>query len=65
LRLHWIVEAEYRQHLAFVLKPRHHGGAVDAEEARDAQIDLEVLYRQLERDRRLRWWRHAPGHEPG
>lgn len=59
LRLHWIVEVEYQQHLAFVLKPRHPGGAVTASEARFAQEDLAVLRRQLERDLRLTWWRHA------
>lgn len=59
LRLHWILEVEYQQHLAFVLKPRHPGGAVTASEARFAQEDLAVLRRQLERDLRLQWWRHA------
>lgn len=59
LRCHWIVEVEYRRHLAFVLKPRHGGGAVAAERVRDAQIDLEQLRRHLERDARLGWWRHA------
>jgi len=59
LRLHWIVEVEYQHHLSFVLKPRHPGGPVSAAEARDARLDLDVLFRQLERDMRLKWWRHA------
>lgn len=59
LRLHWIVELEYQQHLAFVLKPRHPGGAVTLDEARFAQEDLAVLRRQIERDMRLSWWRRG------
>jgi hypothetical protein len=59
LRLHWVVEVEYRRHLAFVLKPRHGGGPVAVAQVRDAQIDLEVLRRHVERDSRLGWWRHA------
>lgn len=59
LHCHWIVEVEYRRHLAFVLKPRHGGGAIEASFVRDAQQDLEPLRRHLERDRRLGWWRHA------
>lgn len=59
LRLHWIVEVEYQHHLAFVLKPRHPGGAVSLGEARDARIDLEVLGKHLARDTQLAWWRHA------
>lgn len=59
LRLHWIVEVEYQHHLAFVLKPRHGGGAVPLGLVRDAALDVDVLRRQLERDMRLSWWRHA------
>jgi hypothetical protein len=59
LRCHWVVEVEYRRHLAFVLKPRHGGGPVASEFVRDAQLDLEPLRRHVERDRRLGWWRHA------
>lgn len=59
LRCHWVVEVEYRRHLAFVLKPRHGGGPVAVEHARDAQHDLDRLRRNLERDVRLGWWRHA------
>lgn len=59
LRLHWIIEVEYQQHLAFVLKPRHPGGPVTAAEAQFAQADLALLRRQLERDLRLGWWQHA------
>ncbi len=62
LRCHWVVEVEYRRHLAFVLKPRHGGGAVAAGFVRDAQLDLELLRRHVERDRRLGWWRHASEH---
>jgi hypothetical protein len=58
-RLHWVVEVSYRHHLAFVLKPRHGGGSVPAEEVRDAGIDVDVLRRAIERDSRLSWWRHA------
>jgi len=67
LRLHWIVEVEYQHHLAFVLKPRHPGGAVSLGEARDARIDLEVLAKHLARDTQLAWWRHAAdaGHGHG
>lgn len=60
-RLHWVVEVEYQHHLAFVLKPRHPGGAVSLGEARDAHVDLDVLCRQLERDLRSSWWRHVDG----
>jgi hypothetical protein len=59
LRLHWIVEVEYQLHLAFVLKPRHGGGVVTPAMVRDAGLDVEVLWQQLERDMRLSWWRHA------
>lgn len=65
LRLHWIVEVEYQHHLAFVLKPRHPGGAVSLGEARDARIDLEVLAKHLARDTQLAWWRHAADAEHG
>ncbi len=65
LRLHWIVEVEYQHHLAFVLKPRHGGGAVLASMVRDADLDVDVLRRQLERDMRLSWWRHAGHGLPG
>lgn len=65
LRLHWIVEVEYQHHLAFVLKPRHPGGAVSLGEARDARIDLEVLGKHLARDTQLAWWRHAADAAPG
>jgi hypothetical protein len=58
-RLHWVIEVVYQHHLAFVLKPRHAGGAVPAEEVRDAGIDVDVLRRAIERDSKLSWWRHA------
>lgn len=38
-----------QHHLAFVLKPRHPGGAVSLGEARSARIDLDLLARHLER----------------
>ncbi|MCB9885064.1 MAG: zf-TFIIB domain-containing protein [Planctomycetes bacterium] len=56
---HWVVEVEYRRHLAFVLKPRF-PGEVTARTVRDAQGDLERLRRQLERDQKLGWWQHPP-----
>lgn len=55
---HWVIEVEFRRHLAFVLKPRHGGGEVGAKLLRDAHGDLERLRRQLERDLKLRWWQH-------
>jgi hypothetical protein len=61
VRLHWVLEIQYQHQLAIVLKPRHPGGPVSLGEARDAQIDVDVLARQFDRDRRLRWWRHADG----
>jgi hypothetical protein len=61
VRLQWVLEIQYHHQLVVVLKPRHPGGPVSLGEARDAQIDLDVLGRQFERDRRLRWWRHADG----
>jgi hypothetical protein len=65
VRLHWVLEIQYQHQLAVVLKPRHPGGPVSLGEARDAQIDLDVLFRQVDRDRRLRWWRHADGGTSG
>ncbi len=65
LHRHWVIEVEYQHHLAFVLKPRHGGGGVTAAEVRDANLDLEVLRRHLERDVKLRWWRHAGGTSTG
>lgn len=62
LHCHWVVEVEYRRHLAFVLKPRHGGGAIAAEFVRDAHNDLDLVRRHLERDRKLGWWRHASDH---
>lgn len=59
LRCHWILEVEYRRHLAFVLKPRHAGGPIGEAAVRDAQHDLAALRRHVERDARLGWWRHA------
>ncbi|MBL8751135.1 MAG: hypothetical protein JNK78_18400 [Planctomycetes bacterium] len=59
LRGHWVVEVEFRRHLAFVLKPRHGGGSVGREQVRDAQLDLDVVRRHFERDGKLGWWRHA------
>jgi hypothetical protein len=62
LRLPWVIEVDYQQHLAFVLRPRLFDGAVHPALVRDADLDVEVLWRQLERDMRLGWWRHAaPG----
>ena len=65
LRSHWVLEVEYRRHLAFVLKPRHPGGAVHVDQVVAAQGDLGVLRRHLERDARLGWWRHAGGAPSG
>lgn len=64
---HWIVEVEYRRHLAFVLKPRHGGGGVPAAMLADALGDLERLRRHLERDVGLSWWQQPPvrGRRPG
>jgi hypothetical protein len=59
LRCHWVLEVEYRRHLAFVLKPRHGGGPVRPEQIRDAHVDLDVLRCHLERDVKLQWWRHG------
>lgn len=56
---HWVVEVEYRRHLAFVLKPRA-PAAITARAVRDAQGDLERLRRQIERDQKLGWWQHPP-----
>jgi hypothetical protein len=64
-RLHWVMEVAYQHHLAFVLKPRHGGGPVPAEEVRDAVVDVDVLRRAIERDCRLSWWRHAAGKASG
>ncbi len=58
LACHWIVEVEYRRHLAFVLKPRHGGGPVPAPLAQGAQGDLAVLRAEIERSTRLSWWLH-------
>lgn len=65
LQNHWVLEVEYRRHLAFVLKPRHPGGPVHAEQVRAAQVDLGTLRRLIERDSRLGWWRHAAGDRSG
>ncbi|MGC3970486.1 MAG: hypothetical protein QM775_25060 [Pirellulales bacterium] len=65
LRRHWIVEVEYQHHLAFVLKPRHEGGAVAMDSVRDAAIDADLLADLLDRDTRLSWWRHADGPASG
>lgn len=59
LRLPWVVEVEFRQHLAFVLQPRPGVGSAAALSAEHARADLAVLAAQIERDRRLSWWRHA------
>ncbi|MBL8752969.1 MAG: hypothetical protein JNK15_06665 [Planctomycetes bacterium] len=62
LRLPWCIEVDYQQHLAFVLRPRLPDGPVHKALVRDADHDVEMLWRQLERDTRLAWWRHAtPG----
>ncbi|MFM1872943.1 MAG: hypothetical protein RL398_2365 [Planctomycetota bacterium] len=61
LDCHWVIEVEYRRHLAFVLKPRHGGGEVPLKLVRDARADLDRLRRQLERDVELGWWQHPPG----
>lgn len=59
LRLPWVVEVEFRQHLAFVLQPRPGAGPVAATAAEHARADVAVLATQIARDRRLSWWRHA------
>lgn len=59
LHRHWVLEVEYQRHLAFVLKPRHPGGAVAAEVVRAARSDLGTLQRHLVRDAKLGWWRTA------
>lgn len=56
LRRHWVLEVEYLRHLAFLLKPRHLGGAISAQQVEDARADLDVLRRNLERDAGLGWW---------
>lgn len=61
LLLRWVIEAEYRRHLAFVLRPRHADGPVAGDRVRAAQSDLAALRRLVERDSRLGWWRHAGG----
>lgn len=63
LQLPWVVELGYERHLAFVLKPRAPGGSVAAAMVRAAGLDVGVLWRLLERDIELSWWRHA-GPEP-
>lgn len=65
LRCPWVVEVEFRRHLAFVLKPRIAGDAVTAELVHAAQIDVGVLRQHLERNMRLGWWRHAGGAPTG
>jgi hypothetical protein len=65
LQRHWVIEVECQHHLCFVLKPRHAGGAVSRADAREASQDLEVLGRHLDRDGKLRWWRHAGGAPDG
>lgn len=51
LRCRWRFEARFEQTLVFVLTT----SARDS--LRDAHIDVEVLAEQLERNRRLAWWR--------
>lgn len=57
LRRHWVIEVEYQRNLLFVLKPRLSGRPATPEGVREAQLDLDVLRRHLERDVKLQWWR--------
>jgi hypothetical protein len=59
LQLHWQLVVEFQQNLLFVLKPHHPGGPVTAAEAQAAAADVDRLARQIGRDQRLSWWRHA------
>jgi len=54
LRCRWLLEARFENTL--VLAVRADG---DERQLRDARIDVEALAKQLERDMRLTWWRHA------
>jgi len=55
LRCLWQCTVHYERALTFVLT-----ATGSASNLRDARIDLEAIARQLERDMRLSWWRHAP-----
>jgi len=58
-RLHWVLEAEYLNCLAFTLKPRVDPAAVSASIVAAARADLQALHEDLARNRRLSWW-HRP-----
>lgn len=62
-RLHWVVELEYAHGLTFTLKPRVDPMRLTAEAVLDAQLDLDQLHRELERNVRLSWWKQ-PVPEP-
>ncbi|MCA8954224.1 MAG: hypothetical protein KDE27_32245 [Planctomycetes bacterium] len=55
LHCEWVIEVQGERGLTFLLRPR--ASAL----ARDAQLDLATLTRQIERDRRLSWWQRASG----
>lgn len=65
LRCHWVVEVEFQNHLSFVLKPRPGGAHLGEQTVADTTHDLDVLRRQVERDQRLSWWRHAEDGDSG
>jgi hypothetical protein len=65
LRRRWLLEVGYVHTLVFVLKPARDGGPVTRAEVRDAGLDVDVLWRQLERDMSLPFWRHATAPPPG
>lgn len=55
-QLAWGVDVDFDRGLVFTLQPRVHG-AVDARMLAAAHEDLEQLGRELQRNRRLSWWR--------
>lgn len=60
LQCRWRIVVEYRRDLVFVLAPVPEG-PVTATTIAAALADLEIVRTNLERDSRLRWWRHADG----
>lgn len=55
-QLRWGVDVDFDRGLQFTLQPRHYG-EVDARVLAAAQADIEHLGRELQRNRRLGWWR--------
>jgi hypothetical protein len=60
LQLLWVLEVEYLNRLAFMLKPRLDPLHVDAGTVVRAQQDVAALANDLRRFAALSWWRH-PG----